>query len=427
MMQAASRFAKLPAIVWVIFAAALVHSPALFGEWLWDDHSLIEDVTLGLGEIWTRPGALAEYYPATHTTYWLERVTVGANPFVAHLVNLLILLGIGVMLFGLLKRLNVKGALLGTALFLVHPVNVEAVAWASQRKTLLAGLFGLICVRAYLEFRDRDEQKQLIVAIGAFVLAVLSKTQIIMLVPVLPLLDWWRGRALDRPGWVRLAPFAVVALVGAMVTVQMEHRVEPVGDIAALTLVDRFLILGATYLDSIWHVLSPLGHSLVYEPATDYVRFGLLGLPLTVLILVAAIGLRGRNPSLSLVITSSFLFLLPVSGLIYFPYMAFSPATDRFQFFGNMLVIPGLVAAAITTFRGQYTQVAIAGWVAIFGLFGLQRSSLFADNEKIWTATAERNPKAWIAHENLGLIAKESGGGRAGNYLDTGGRLNNAR
>lgn len=409
MTRAANLFGKVPPIAWVLVLAAIVHSPALSGEWLWDDNSLIAKVTLSLGEIWFRPGALAEYYPVTHTTYWVERTLFGNSPFVAHLSNLLIFLGIGYFLFAILKRLNVKGAALGTALFLLHPVNVEAVAWASQRKTLLAGLFGLICVRAYLQFRESGNRSHLFWAIVTFALATLSKTQIVVLVAFLSLLDWWRGTAVVRSDWFRLAPFALIAFGGAITTILMEHRVEPVGEVAALTLVDRFLLMGATFIDSLVHVLSPLRHSLVYEPIGDYVSFGLIGLPLTLLLMAVVVTQRKRYPGLSFVLVGAFLFLLPVSGLIYFPYMAFSPAADRFQFFGNFLVIPGIVSLAMTYFRGRFTSIVLAGWIGVYGGFAFQRSRLFADNEQIWLATVERNPKAWIAQENLGLIAKERG------------------
>ena len=123
-----------------------VYLPALRGEFLWDDDSnVVKSAPLrsltGLAQIWFKPGATQQYYPLTHTSFWLDYHLWGLNTTGYHLENILLHACTSVLLWLLLRRLSIKGAWLGAALFALHPVNVESVAWITERKNCLSGMF----------------------------------------------------------------------------------------------------------------------------------------------------------------------------------------------------------------------------------------------------------------------------------------------
>ena len=106
----------------------------------------------GLRRIWFAPGAVQQYYPLVYTTYWLECRVWGFHPFGYHLVNVLLHAANAVLVWRLAARLGLPGSWLAAALFAVHPVEVDTVAWISERKNLLSLFYALASLLAYLRF-----------------------------------------------------------------------------------------------------------------------------------------------------------------------------------------------------------------------------------------------------------------------------------
>ena len=137
---------------------AVAYLPSLRGDFIWDDNSLITNNRLihspqGLYQIWftTQP---IDYWPLTNSGFWLEWRLWGANPAGFHVVNLLLHIASALLIWKILRKLSISGAYLAAVLFVVHPVNVESVAWIAQRKNTLAMVFFLISICCYL--RDED-------------------------------------------------------------------------------------------------------------------------------------------------------------------------------------------------------------------------------------------------------------------------------
>ena len=150
---------------WLVSALLLVgltvgaYIPALNGGFIWDDDDYVQDnLTLrslaGLGQIWFQPGATRQYYPLVHTTYWLEYRLWGLNPTGYHVVNVILHALSAVLVWRLLIRLQVPGAWAAAALFALHPVHVESVAWITERKNTLSGAFYLSAAWAYLRYEE---------------------------------------------------------------------------------------------------------------------------------------------------------------------------------------------------------------------------------------------------------------------------------
>src|ERR1700722_15337024 len=146
-------------VPWIVVVAALTilaYIPALRAGWVWDDgHYVTDNIHLrtphGLRELWLRPGAVPQYYPVTHTTFWLEYRLWGLEPLGYHLDNCLLHIANAVLVGLILRRLAVPGYALAAAIFALHPVYVESVAGVTERKNVLSGFFYLLAMWQALE------------------------------------------------------------------------------------------------------------------------------------------------------------------------------------------------------------------------------------------------------------------------------------
>ncbi len=189
----------------IIIAVVVVYLPVLRGDFVWDDFLLITGNPLlqnfsGLLEIWSG-GRTADYFPLTNTVFWIEHHLFGVNANGYHAVNILLQIANALLVWRLLKRLNIPGAWLAGLIFGIHPVHVASVAWISELKNLLAMFFALLSVLCFLELdeqRLRDSVTAYAASLVFFGLALLSKTQVVFLPFVLLLCAWWRDK--ERSG-----------------------------------------------------------------------------------------------------------------------------------------------------------------------------------------------------------------------------------
>src|SRR5271169_3541666 len=148
------RMATLAGICLVAGAALVISLPAMSGGFLVDDELLTQNPLVkspnGLFRIWctTEP---TDYWPITNTLFWIEWRLWGTNPTGYHVVNLILHAVDSLLIWAVLRQLSIPGAFLAALLFAVHPVNVESVAWISQCKNLLAMLFFLFSILAWLK------------------------------------------------------------------------------------------------------------------------------------------------------------------------------------------------------------------------------------------------------------------------------------
>src|SRR5208282_2295026 len=164
----------------------VAYQPILRGGFIWDDDSYVtNNRTLhdfdGLKHIWFDTTSTPQYYPLVYTTFWLEYHTWKLNPVGYHVVNVLLHALGSILLWRVLKRLELPGAWLAAAIFALHPVNVESVAWITERKNVLSAVFFFAAAWAYLRFVGESESRKSrwcwwFVALLLFVCALLSKT-----------------------------------------------------------------------------------------------------------------------------------------------------------------------------------------------------------------------------------------------------------
>src|SRR6266481_8409769 len=160
-----------------------VYRPAWNGGFLWDDDDYVTNNDLltasdGLQRIWFSLDSPSQYFPLVYTTFRIERALWDLNPSGYHWVNLLLHVANALLVWRLLARLNVPGALLAAGIFALHPVQVESVAWITERKNLLMGFFFLLALIAWIAFvdeRTRQRRRFYTLALVFYGLALFSK------------------------------------------------------------------------------------------------------------------------------------------------------------------------------------------------------------------------------------------------------------
>src|SRR5664279_4055956 len=143
----------------LVTAVVAAYLPALQAGFVWNvDTYLTENRTLdgmdGLRLIWTEPKANEQYYPMVFTSFWVEKRLWSLRPFGYHLVNILLHAVSAMLLWGLLSRLGLPGASFAAALFALHPLGVESVAWITERKNTLSLFLSLLAIHAWYSFLE---------------------------------------------------------------------------------------------------------------------------------------------------------------------------------------------------------------------------------------------------------------------------------
>jgi protein O-mannosyl-transferase len=157
-----ARFPRWLAAGSLVAFVLIVYIPVMqTGGFIWDDPQYITGNPLlrtlpGLAAIWVHPTALPQYYPLVHTTFWIEFHLAGLQPWLYHIDNILLHAVGAVLLWRLLARLNVPAAWLAAAIFAVHPIQVESVAWPTERKNVLSLVLYLLSFHAYLNYLAKD-------------------------------------------------------------------------------------------------------------------------------------------------------------------------------------------------------------------------------------------------------------------------------
>ncbi len=212
-------------ILAIVLATFIAYLPAMRGDFIWDDDAYVSENPLfqnlsGLGKIWslkliTKPDGqrcfnsyTPQYYPLVFSTFWLESSLWDQNnPRGFHIVNVLLHIANALLVWLICHRLGFQWAYLAAVIFALHPVEVESVAWITERKNVLSGLFYLLALLSYLRFDESKRKAFYFTALGCFVLALLSKTVTCTLPVILLLVLWLRHRRISWPDLFRLIPF----------------------------------------------------------------------------------------------------------------------------------------------------------------------------------------------------------------------------
>jgi tetratricopeptide (TPR) repeat protein len=438
--------------MWTLVGAALIvgitiacYLPAMMGGFVWDDDYYVTDnETLKTGEglkrIWLEPGATIQYYPLAFTTFWIEYHLWEFQPFGYHLVNVLLHALGALLLWLVLRRLSIPGAWLAAAVFALHPVHVESVAWITERKNVLSGVFYLSALLCYARFANLGgaspakafSWRLYLPALGLFLCALLSKTVTCTLPAAVILLLWWKRDRLCRRDVWPLLPFFALGLVMGLVTIWMEmHNVGAKHVDWGLSFLDRCLIAGRALWFYPAKLLWPFSLTFIYprweiDSAVWWQYLYPLAAVTAVLVLWRIRNRIGSAPLVAILVYAG--TLGPALGFISVFPMRYSFVADHFQYLASIALITLVVATATkllstgkeraetapTSRRSpsliSTTHVLFAA--ALLGTLGTltwYQGKIYRDPETLWRDTLVKNPNASMAHINLGNILDRRG------------------
>jgi Flp pilus assembly protein TadD len=408
----------------LVIVTVIAYMPAWNGTPIWDDDRHIPPTSLrslaGLARVWTRPGTTDQYYPVMFTVLWVEVHLWGNSMLGFHLVNILLHAFSAVLLMRILRKLRVPGSPLAAALFALHPVQVESVAWISEIKNTLSGLFCFGAALVYFQFDQKRRWSLYFAALVLFILALLSKTVVATLPAVLLVVFWWKRRNLS---WKRdvlpLIPFFGLAAALGILSAWLEKNV--VGASGAdynFSFIERTLIAGRStwfYLEKlVWP--NPLMFMYPRWQVSQTIWWQYF-FPFTALALFGALWrLRNRWPA---PLTAFLLFvgiLFPALGFVNVYPFRFSFVADHFQYLACIGPL-SLAASAITIAFGLLKEsvAAIAKplfvglLLTVLSVMTWQQSSMYSGMETLWATTVQQNPKSFMAQYNYGLYLNEHG------------------
>ncbi len=402
----------------MIFAATLVaYLPALQGSPLWDDDGHLTKPSLqsvhGLWRIWFELGATQQYYPLLHSAFWIEHWVWGDATIGYHLTNIALHATSACLIVLIMRRLSLPGAWLAGFIFAVHPVYVESVAWISEQKSTLSGVFYLAALLVYLRF-DRDRRKsKYFLATGLFVLALLAKTVTATLPAVILVIFWWRrGRLEGKRDVLPLLPWFAVGISGGLFTAWVERTlIGARGADFLLTPAQRVLIAGRAICFYVSKLLWPANLTFFYphwnvDPGA-WQQWLFPAAILAVLLIFGFAATRHRGPLASFLLFFGTLF--PVLGFLNVYPFRYSYVADHFQYLASLAVIvPGIALLVWAVERTSATKaVTIASSVLLILLLGVltwRQSRMYRDEETLYRTTLLRNPGSWPAHYNLGVL-----------------------
>jgi len=370
------------------------------------------------------------WHPLTWLSHQFDVQLFGLQPGPHHAVNVLLHTLATVLFFLLLCETT--GArfrsLFAAALFGVHPLRVESVAWVAERKDLLCGVFFLVTLIAYVRWVRKGAKGSFATVAAAQALALLSKPMAVSLPLAMLLLDFWPlGRA--QTGWRRVPrlvleklPFIALSTAAAVIAFLAQRSGGALGDDRIFPPGLRLANAAISYAWYLAHFLAPHGLSVFYR-YSEHVPWTTLGVSLIILTAVTALafGWRARFPGLPTGWLWFLFTLVPVIGLVQVGEQA---RADRYTYLPliGLLVITawgcGLAVHRWPALRVPTAAAAVA-LVLAAGALARTQAAIWQDSETLFRHAIRVDPDNYVALNNLGetLHRRGDAGGALEHYL----------
>jgi protein O-mannosyl-transferase len=402
----------------------------------WDDH----------GYLWLNPlvqplsgKAIADmftghtcgaYSPLVVLTYCIEhgfdkivkpgqQVADNFNPAIYHFTNVLLHLGATALSFFLFRGLGLRGWALAfaTALFGIHPMRVESVAWITERKDVLYGFFYIGALITYWKYITQTEKKSLWYAatLALGILSVFSKIQAVCLPLSMLVLDYWAGRDMKKAGtWLEKAPFFALSLALGLTGIHFVNIAEGFKD-TGYPLGARLLFAAWSLCVYVGRTVFPLGLATYYPyPPVDNIPPQYYVAPL----LLAALGYAiWRSTRQTKVIAFGFLFfLVNIAPVLQIKGAGKAFLADRFTYipyiglffilaWGLQMILEGRLWGGLK----KIAPLAAGGFIAVLSGMTFLQNATWKDSVTLWENATKKYPGDYLGWNNMGLALDEAG------------------
>jgi tetratricopeptide (TPR) repeat protein len=373
------------------------------------------------------------WHPLTWISHALDFELFGLHPGGHHYMNVLLHAANAVLLFLLLQ--SATGfrwrSLMVAALFALHPMNVESVAWAAERKNVLSTMFFLLALYSYVWYARRPGLRRYGAVAFFFALALLSKPQVIALPFLLLLWDYWPLGRIGAPvvrgpkaqgenvprlssGWLVLekAPLLLLSVVSAVVTIKAQKAGLAVQTFSRYSLFLRLETAVVSYVRYLEKALWPSKLVALYPHPIQLYPAWQVGAAVVLLLLITALVLRERDRRYLAVGWLWFLgSLVPMIGLVQVGFQAIADRYAYIPFIGLFLMITWTLA--------DWTQARkiSAKWLAIpavccllaLGTLTYRQVGYWHDTSSFWLRTLVLTQDNFVAQNNLGEFLLNQG------------------
>jgi protein O-mannosyl-transferase len=399
----------------VLFALALlIYGFGIGRRFMFDDQVYISENPLlrrhdALHAAWFTTEAF-NYYPLFWSLLHAQWLLWGDHPLGYHLVNLLVHCANAVLVWRICRAWHLPGSWWVGALFAVHPINVQTLAWAAEQKNTWSFLLMALAALAFVRHAGRGELRAYVLSLVCFLAALACKTSAVAL-PVFLALVYGYRRENRRWLLLRLTPFFGAAVAAGVTTIWFEaHRVGAKSLIATLPLWERMEAAGAAFWFYVWKALLPVDLTPMYEgwvDTTAAAHTASAGVLLALLVTALAFTWRRVGAPVALGVICYLLMLLPLLGIFDTNYFAYSHIADHWQYHAlpGLLVTCAAVARLLAQQVPNLARLNLAGGsvaVAALAILASTHFAHFEDAESLWSYVVKRNPQAWIAWYNLG-------------------------
>ena len=425
-------------IVLLVIACLAAYGRILGNDFVnYDDYRLITEnnyVQTGFDAQsvkWAFTNASLEYWhPLTWLSIMLEWRLFGTNASFYHLVSLLLHIGAALFLFLFLNKATKRlwPSAFVAALFALHPLRVESVAWASEHKDVLSMFFGMATLYAYAQYVEKSRLSKYIICLILFTLSIMSKPTLLTLPCVLLLLDYWpferwqKEKKIDAPAksrsqaiahllWEKAPFFLISMLFGIMLIGQLQAD-NYIVSLQRLSFSDRFMNTIVSYVSYLGKTLWPVDLAIIYPYAYSFQLWQVIGAASVLLaISVAVVFLVKKTPFLAVGWFWYLGALFPVSGLLQCSDQARADRYTYFPFIGIAIMaawgIPLLIKPEVT--RKKILFPAAIAALAIMAVFTWQQCGYWKNSIDLFNHTLQVTKDNYVAHNNLALALSAQG------------------
>ena len=290
----------------IIAAACIVFLPSIEYQFTnWDDdihvtnNPAIHQLSLESLARLFHPTAKYMYHPLTMATYSLDWKSGEGSPWTFHATNILLHLLNIVLVFVFLRKVlpSDSAALFVTAVFALHPLQVESVAWISARKELLYTFFYLASLVIYFQWNDKKKTSLYILSLFFFACSLFSKPTAVTLPAVIFLVEFWSSKKLDLKAVYRVIPFLIGAIAFALFFIKSQNN-NAVPPLKYYSTVQQILLVAYQLVFYVWKSALPfsLSSCYAYPPLlNNMLPWAYYAAPLFLMLIIAALWLLKRK------------------------------------------------------------------------------------------------------------------------------------
>jgi tetratricopeptide (TPR) repeat protein len=431
----------LVVVVWAVFGQTLRHGFVNYDDNLYVyDNPVVQKGLTGEGFCWALTyGGIGHWHPLTWISHMLDCQCYGLQAGGHHLTNLLLHGAAAILLFLVLRRMTgfLWRSAFVAAVFAIHPLRVESVAWVAERKDVLSAFFFMLTLAAYVRYvqrrskvEGRESRAQAVPALVSrhsaldywlvllcFALGLLSKNMLVTLPFVLLLLDYWplnRLAGYSPRVWLRRVaekiPLFVLTLGSCVVTILVPEKMPP-GQMPFGLRMENAMVSYVTYLGQMIH---PSGLACLYPNPANYLPLGPVAgaLGLLLAISVAVFALRQTRPWLVVGWLWYVGMMIPVIGMVQISYYAHADRYTYLPQIGLYLLLTWTVADLCAGWRHRRTVLGGFSAIILAALIFCARTqaAYWRNSETLWTHTLACTSDNAVAYYNLGNALLSTGG-----------------